>query len=69
MPFFDMPLEQLREYRPERNEPADFDVFWQATLEAARQYPLNAQYRAGGLWAGYRLRRLMLPLRATVGNP
>jgi cephalosporin-C deacetylase len=44
MPFFDMPLEQLCEYRPERNEPADFDMFWQATLAAARQYPLNAQY-------------------------
>ncbi|GAA5527943.1 acetylxylan esterase [Herpetosiphon gulosus] len=39
---FDMPLEQLREYRPERNEPADFDQFWQTTLAAARQYPLNA---------------------------
>ncbi|MBI5960863.1 MAG: acetylxylan esterase [Chloroflexi bacterium] len=44
MSFFDLPLEQLREYRPERNEPADFDAFWQATLGAVHQYPLNAQY-------------------------
>lgn len=32
----DWPLEQLREYRPERDEPADFDDFWKATLDEAR---------------------------------
>ena len=32
----DWPLEQLREYRPERDEPADFDDFWTATLDQAR---------------------------------
>lgn len=32
MAWFDMPLEQLREYNPEIIEPNDFDDFWQATL-------------------------------------
>jgi len=26
---FDLPLEDLRAYRPDRGEPADFDAFWQ----------------------------------------
>lgn len=41
MAFFDFPLEKLQTYRPERNEPADFDAFWQRTLAETRQYPLN----------------------------
>lgn len=44
MPFFDMPIEQLRAYRPERHEPPDFDAFWQATLDEARQHPLNPRF-------------------------
>jgi cephalosporin-C deacetylase len=32
----DWPLERLREYRPDRDEPADFDDFWTATLDEAR---------------------------------
>jgi cephalosporin-C deacetylase len=32
----DLPLDQLREYRPEVAEPADFDEFWAAELAAAR---------------------------------
>lgn len=32
MPLFDLPLDQLREYRSAAVEPADFDPFWQATL-------------------------------------
>jgi cephalosporin-C deacetylase len=34
----------LKNYRPERYEPADFDSFWQSTLTEARVYPLNAQF-------------------------
>ncbi|MFD0559223.1 cephalosporin-C deacetylase [Stackebrandtia endophytica] len=37
MPLFDMPLEQLRAYRPQRDEPADFDAFWDGTLAQARE--------------------------------
>lgn len=36
MALFDMPLEALREYRPQPTEPDDFDRFWQETLSAAR---------------------------------
>jgi cephalosporin-C deacetylase len=32
----DWPLERLRDYLPERTEPAGFDDFWAATLEQAR---------------------------------
>ena len=44
MAFFDMPLDQLQTYAPPRNEPADFDAFWQRTLDEARQFPLDAQF-------------------------
>ncbi len=44
MPIFDMPLEQLRTYKPKRAEPADFDPFWQATLAEARAHPLDARF-------------------------
>ena len=44
MPFFDLPLKELESYRPERNEPADFDSFWADTLKATRQYQLNAKF-------------------------
>jgi cephalosporin-C deacetylase len=33
---FDLSLPELRAYRPEREEPADFDAFWSETLEASR---------------------------------
>jgi cephalosporin-C deacetylase len=33
---FDLPLDQLRAYRPERAEPADFDAFWRETLAESR---------------------------------
>lgn len=36
MPVFDLPLAQLREYRPDVREPADFDASWAATLAQAR---------------------------------
>jgi len=44
MPMFDFPLEQLKTYYPPREEPADFDQFWAATLAEARQHPLNARF-------------------------
>lgn len=42
--FFDLPLEELVQYRPPRNEPADFDRFWQETLAEARQHTLDARF-------------------------
>ncbi|MEE1650185.1 acetylxylan esterase [Brachybacterium sp. J144] len=38
MALFDLPLEELRRYRPELSEPADFDAFWAGTLDRAREY-------------------------------
>jgi len=40
MPQFDMSLEALREYAPERSEPADFDAFWSGTIAEARSIPM-----------------------------
>jgi cephalosporin-C deacetylase len=42
--LFDLPLEQLRDYRPPRDEPSDFDAFWAETLAAARAHPLSASF-------------------------
>ncbi|MBO1739312.1 acetylxylan esterase [Leifsonia sp. TF02-11] len=36
MPRFDLSPAELREYRPAIAEPADFDAFWQRTLDEAR---------------------------------
>ena len=42
--FFDMHLEELKTYLPPREEPPDFDGFWQQTLEEARGFPLNTAF-------------------------
>jgi cephalosporin-C deacetylase len=44
MAFFDLPLEQLKTYRPAVAEPADFEAFWQSTLAENRATPLNATF-------------------------
>jgi len=44
--FFDLPLEELQTYKPPREEPGDFDAFWQSTLAEARAHPLDAQFKA-----------------------
>jgi cephalosporin-C deacetylase len=44
MAFFDLPLNELKTYLPAREEPADFDSFWQSTLDEARAFPLNATF-------------------------
>lgn len=36
MTQFDLPLDELREYRPHVTEPADFDAFWADTLTQSR---------------------------------
>ncbi|MGH2532382.1 MAG: acetylxylan esterase [Thermomicrobiales bacterium] len=41
MARFDLPLEVLENYCPDRTEPDDFDAFWQRTLAEARQFPLG----------------------------
>jgi len=44
MAFFDLSLNELQTYCPDRDEPADFDSFWQTTLDEARAFPLNATF-------------------------
>src|SRR5450759_3512534 len=39
-----MPLPELLVYKPEREEPADFDAFWANTLADARSHPIGAQF-------------------------
>ncbi len=38
MAHFDLPVEQLEQYRPDVREPQDFDEFWGSTLSQARQH-------------------------------
>lgn len=50
MAFFDLSWEQLQEYRPERQVPADYDAFWSRTLDEARAAaapPRFEPYQAG----------------------
>lgn len=44
MAFFDLSLDQLRSYQPPRDEPADFDAFWQDTLAETRRAPLEPRF-------------------------
>lgn len=42
--LFDMALERLRAYRPEPEEPADFDAFWAKALTEAARHELDAEF-------------------------
>jgi cephalosporin-C deacetylase len=42
--LFDMSLRELETYLPDREEPPDFDAFWETTLSEAREFPLNASF-------------------------
>ncbi|MFI8932339.1 acetylxylan esterase [Streptomyces sp. NPDC053474] len=44
MPHFDLPLDQLRQYRPDLPEPEDFDAFWEKTLATTREHDLDARF-------------------------
>lgn len=44
MPLFDLPLDQLRGYASRVTPPADLQDFWDATLDEARTFPLNATF-------------------------
>ena len=45
MPLFDLPLDRLREYLPRRDEPTDFDTFWQRTFAEAATVDLDPRFR------------------------
>ena len=42
---FDMPLEELRQYRPSVDEPDDFEEYWAGALDAAAAQPLDVEVR------------------------
>lgn len=44
MALFDLPLDELREYRSAATEPDDFDAFWSKTLKEARRHDLDARF-------------------------
>ena len=44
MAFFDLSLEQLQHYQPDRHEPDDFDTFWDDTLNQARAHDLAVSF-------------------------
>ena len=44
MAQFDLPIDQLRSYRPDLAEPADLDAFWAGTLAEARRHDLAATF-------------------------
>ena len=43
MPSIDMPLEQLRQYKPSLYRAEDFEDFWDTTTAAAMKQPLNGE--------------------------
>src|SRR5690606_25102954 len=45
MPRFDMPVDELRAYRPAVAEPSDFDAFWEQTLAESRALAQPVQLR------------------------
>ncbi|MFF8404346.1 acetylxylan esterase [Streptomyces sp. NPDC015684] len=44
MPLFDLPLDELRDYRSESTEPEGFDAFWDTTLQEARAHELGPRF-------------------------
>ncbi|MFI7504473.1 acetylxylan esterase [Streptomyces sp. NPDC049687] len=68
MPAFDLPLTELERYRPAPEEPADFDVFWQDTLEEAAQRDPVASVRP--VETGLRLTKTWdVTFRGYAGDP
>ena len=44
MPLFDLPLPELRDYKPDIAVPQNLDEFWAATLEETRRHDLAATF-------------------------
>ena len=47
MPYFDLPLEQLRTYRPDLADPGDLDAFWPTTLAETATHDLARDFEPG----------------------
>ncbi|MEV3860371.1 acetylxylan esterase [Streptomyces sp. NPDC050095] len=44
MPHFDLPLDELRAFKPALTAPDDFDAFWEKTLAETREHDLDARF-------------------------
>jgi cephalosporin-C deacetylase len=44
--IFDLPLTELREYRPQAQVPPDLTDFWRTTFDTAAEYPVDARFTA-----------------------
>jgi len=44
MSHFDLPLDELRRYRPDVAVPDDLDEFWRETLAQAHEFDLAARF-------------------------
>ena len=44
MPFFDLPIDELRAYAPDLPEPDDLDAFWARTVAETRAHDLAATF-------------------------
>jgi cephalosporin-C deacetylase len=44
MPWFDIPQDQLSDYRPDTASPSDLEAFWQSSLAETRGLPLDAVF-------------------------
>ena len=47
MPWFDLPLDQLRDYRTGTAEPPDLDLWWRRRLDEARATAPSGRSRGG----------------------
>jgi len=41
---FDLPLEKLKSYLPPRDEPKDFDTFWQQAINDSKSFDLSPEF-------------------------
>jgi cephalosporin-C deacetylase len=46
MAYYDLPLNELEHYKPAREEPADFDSFWNQSLAETRAIALQPKFEA-----------------------
>lgn len=83
MPQIDLPLDQLRSYRPEPSAQPDIEAFWRRTLDEAQRQPLNValesiEYPADGMkvgrlyydgWQGARICGWYLAREGASGQP
>ncbi|WP_405554602.1 acetylxylan esterase [Streptomyces canus] len=68
MPAFDLPTRELERYRPEVQEPPDFDAFWRDTLKEAAQRDVLVSVRPAE--SGLRLTQTWdVTFRGFAGDP